>query len=403
MRTTVRRPSVSSLRGRFVRALCAALGATLAASACARDAQQEAPPPPEVTVALPVEREVGVDLQATGTVTGVETVEVRARVQGFIDQIHFAAGSVVAEGDLLFTIDPRPFHARLAQADAELAGREATLQLARSNLAKAKALAKSQVMAAQELDTRTAEFAKAEADVALARANVDAVKLDLAYTEVRAPISGRIGRNLVDKGALVGAADPTLLATIVNDARVYVYFDVSERQMPGFLRGRTSVRGAADAGEPQPVLLARADETSFVHAGAIDSADNQLDSDTGTLRIRAVFDNADRAIVPGTFVRLKIPTGREQAVLVPDLAVGTDQGGRYVLVVGDGNVVERRGVEVGALVDRLRRITRGLDREQWVVVNGLQRARPGTAVAPQRSTVEALLERAPNTPAGAAG
>lgn len=382
---------------------CALLGvALLFAGACARDAQQEAPPPPEVTVAQPVEREVGVDLQATGTVTGVETVEVRARVQGFVEQIHFRAGSVVAEGDLLFTIDPRPFRARLAQAEADLAGREATLQLARSNLAKAKALAKSQVMAAQELDTRTAESAKADADVALARANVDAARLDLAYTEVRAPIGGRIGRNLVDKGALVGAADPTLLATIVNDARVYVYFDVSERQMPGFLRGRQVLDAAAGA-TPQPVLLARADESDFAHAGAIDSADNRLDADTGTLRIRAVFDNPDRAIVPGTFVRLKIPTGREQAMLVPDLAVGTDQGGRYVLVVGDGNVVERRGVEVGALSDRLRRITRGLDREQWVVVNGLQRARPGTAVAPQRSTAEALLEGAPNTPSGTAG
>lgn len=402
MVTIARRPPTAVSRRRAVRALCVALGTTLVAGACARDVQQEAPPPPEVTVAQPVEREIGLDLQATGTVTGVETVEVRARVQGFIEQIHFAAGSVVAEGDLLFTIDPRPFRARLAQADAELAGREATLQLARSNLAKAKALAKSQVMAAQELDTRTAEFAKAEADVALARANVDAAKLDLAYTEVRAPISGRIGRNLVDKGALVGAADPTLLATIVNDARVYVYFDVSERQMPGFLRGRTSAHGAPDAA-PLPVLLARADESGFAHAGTIDSADNQLDADTGTLRIRAVFDNADRAIVPGTFVRLKIPTGREPAVLVPDLAVGTDQGGRYVLVVGDGNVVERRGVEVGALVDRLRRITGGLDRDQWVVVNGLQRARPGAPVAPQRSTVEALLETAPNTPAGTAG
>lgn len=402
MPTIVRRPSCASSRRRVVCALCGPIAATLLASACARDARQEAPPPPEVTVALPVEREVGVDLQATGTVTGLETVEVRARVQGFVEQIHLAAGSVVAEGDLLFTIDPRPFRARLAQAEAELAGREATLQLARSNLAKAKALAKSQVMAAQELDTRNAEFAKAEADVALARANVDAAQLDLAYTEVRAPISGRIGRNLVDKGALVGAADPTLLATIVNDARVYVYFDVSERQMPGFLRGRRSVHRAVGEA-PQPVLLARADEQDFAYAGEIDSADNRLDADTGTLRLRAVFDNPDRAIVPGTFVRLRIPTGREQAVLVPDLAVGTDQGGRYVLVVGDDNVVERRAVEVGVLVDRMRRITSGLGREQWVVVNGLQRARPGSAVAPQRSTAEALLERAPNTPSGTAG
>jgi RND family efflux transporter MFP subunit len=324
-------------------------------------------------------------------------------VQGFVEQIHFRAGSIVAEGELLFTIDPRPFRARLAQAEAELAGKDASLQLARSNLQKARALAKSQVMATQELDTRTAQYDQAAADVALARANVESAKLDLAYTEVRAPIAGRIGRNLVDKGALVGAADPTLLATIVNDARVYVYFDVSERQMLDHLRGNPAMRAASGDASAQPVLLARADQQDFPHRGTIDSADNQLDPDTGTLRIRAVFDNPERGIVPGTFVRLKIPLAREQAVLVPDLAVGTDQAGRYVLVVDDQNVVERRGVEVGALVDRMRRITGGLEREQWIVVNGLQRARPGSAVAPQRSTVEAQLERAPNTPSGTAG
>ncbi|MBY0277512.1 efflux RND transporter periplasmic adaptor subunit [Candidatus Binatia bacterium] len=397
-----RRPSAASPR-RLGRALCGALGAALVVSACARDVQKEAPPP-EVTVALPVEREVGVELQATGTVTGLETVEVRARVQGFVEQIHFRAGSVVTEGELLFTIDPRPFRARLAQAEAELAGKDASLQLAQSNLAKARALAKSQVMAAQELDTRTAEYDRALADVALARANVDAAKLDLAYTDVRAPIGGRIGRNLVDKGALVGAADPTLLATIVNDARVYVYFDLSERDLLGGLHGGPSARAASgEAPAARPVLLARTGDDGFPHEGTIDSADNQLDPDTGTLRIRAVFDNPERAIVPGTFVRLKIPTGRERAMLVPDLAVGTDQAGRYVLVVDDANVVERRGVEVGTLVDRMRRVTTGLDRDAWIVVNGLQRARPGTPVTPQRSTVEALLERAPSTPPGTAG
>jgi RND family efflux transporter MFP subunit len=375
-----------------------ALAVMALAPGCAGEAEQAAPPPPEVTVAQPVEREVSVELEATGTVTGLETVEVRARVQGFVERIHFRAGSIVGEGELLFTIDPRPFQARLAQAEAELAGKEASLQLARSNLAKAKALAKSQVMAAQELDTRTAQNDQALAEVALARANVESAKLDLEYTEVRAPIGGRIGRNLVDQGALVGASDPTLLATIVNDARVYAYFDVSERQMLDYLRGNPTARQVSDSAQPpQPVFLARADQKDFPYRGTIDSADNQLDAETGTLRIRAVFDNADRSIVPGTFVRLKVPTSREQALLVPDLAVGTDQAGRYVLVVDENNVVERRGVEVGALVDRMRRIVDGVTLEQWVVVNGLQRARPGMPVAPQRSTAEAQLERPPGT------
>lgn len=396
-------PHASSTR-RYSTRRCALLPALLACTTlvagCSRGEEQAAPPPPEVTVAQPVEREITVDLEATGTVTGIETVEVRARVQGFIEKIHFRAGSIVKDGELLFTIDPRPFRARLAQAEAELAGKEANLQLARSNLGKAKALAKSQVMAAQELDTRTAEFDRGAADVALARANVEAARLDLEYTEVRAPIAGRIGRNLVDQGALVGAADPTLLATIVNDAQVFVYFDVSERQMLDYLRSNPTARQVSDSEQPpQPVFLARADQSTFAHQGEVDSADNQLDADTGTLRIRAVFENPERTIVPGTFVRLRVPMGREQAVLVPDLAVSSDQAGRYVLVVDAQNMVERRGVEVGALVDRMRRIVGGLTPEQWIVVNGLQRARPGGAVTPQRSTAEAQLERGPDAEA----
>ena len=298
--------------------------APLLASGCGGGVEQAAPPPPEVTVAQPIEREISVDLEATGSVTGLETVEVRARVQGFVEKVHFRAGSIVAAGELLFTIDPRPFRARLAQAEAELAGKEASLQLARSNLGKAKALAKNQVLAEQELDTRTAQFDQGIADVALARANVESARLDLAYTEVRAPIGGRIGRNLVDQGALVGAGDPTLLATIVNDARVFAYFDVSERQMLDYLRSNPTARQVSDSAQPpQPVFLAMADQTGYPHQGVIDSADNQLDAETGTLRIRAVFDNPERTIVPGTFVRLRVPMGREQA------GAGPGPRGRY--------------------------------------------------------------------------
>jgi RND family efflux transporter MFP subunit len=384
-------------RGSILLALVPLVLAVLAVSGCSRgEPQAFVAAPPEVTVAQPIEREISVDVEATGIVSGVEAVEVRARVQGFIDRIHFRAGSLVREGDLLFTIDPRPFRARLAQAEAELAGKEASLKLAASNLGKAKALAKNQVLADQELDTRTAQYDQAVADVALARANVEAVRLDLSYTEVRAPIAGRIGRNLVDQGALVGAGEPTLLATIVNDERVFVYFDVSERQMLDYLRANPTARQVSDSEQPtQRVHLAMADEEGYPHEGVVESADNQVDRETGTLRIRAVFPNPDRRIVPGTFVRLSVPTSRERALLVPDLAVGADQAGRFVLVVDGEGVVERRDVEVGALSGRMRRIVDGLQLDQWVVVNGLQRARPGVKVAPQRSTVEALLDDAP--------
>jgi RND family efflux transporter MFP subunit len=349
-------------------------------------------PPPEVTVAQPIEREVTVDLEATGTVTGLETVEVRARVQGLISAIHFRAGSIVRAGDLLFTIDPKPFRARLAQAEADLAGKEARLKLAASNLRKASELATKQVLADQELDTATAQHEQAVADVALARANLEAASLDLSYTEVRAPIDGRIGRNLVDQGALVGASEPTLLATIVNDRQVYVYFDVSEREMLDYLRANPDARRPSVEQARLPVHVARSDEDGFPHEGWIDFADNQLDVETGTLRVRAIVPNPDRIIVPGTFVRLRVPTARERALLLPDVAVSSDQAGRFVLVVDDANKVERRSVTVGVLVDRMRRIESGLEPGQWVVVNGLQRARPGAEVAPQRSTVEAQLE-----------
>lgn len=358
---------------------------------CGGPTEIPAPPPPQVTVAQPIEREITMDLEATGTVTGFETVEIRARVQGFISEIHFRAGSVVQAGDLLFTIDPRPFRARLAQAEAELAGKEAALKLAASNLRKAKELAGRRVLADQELDTTTAQHEQALADVALARANLDATRLDLSYTEVRAPISGRIGRNLVDRGALVGASEPTLLATIVNDEQVYAYFDVSERQILDYLRANPDARRGSGDGERQRVFAALNGEEGHPHEGWIDSADNQLDVETGTLRIRAVLPNPERRIIPGSFVRLRVPTGRERALLVPDLAVSSDQAGRYVLVVDDRNVVERRAVRIGVLVDRLRRVVDGLDADQWIVVNGIQRARPGSPVVPQRSTVEAQL------------
>ncbi len=397
-----RRPAVRLAAG-------AALVQSLLLGACSRGQDGfVAPPPPEVTVARPIEREVAVDMEATGRVTGRKTVEVRARVKGFVERVHFQAGSTVREGDLLFTIDPRPFRARLAQADADLAGRVASLGLAESNLAKARALSKSQVLAVQDLDTRIAERDQEAAGVAGARANGEAARLELSYTEVHAPIAGRIGRTRVDQGALVGANDATLLATIVNDVEVYVYFDVSERQLLDYLRANPQARQGSDGGPAagsrgaaprQPVLVARADEDGFVHPGWIDSADNQVDAQTGTLRIRAVVANPDRAIVPGTFVRVRVPVARETGLLVPDVAVGSDQAGRYVLVVDEQGIVERRAVRVGPASERLRRVLSGVEPEQWVVVNGLQRARPGAKVTPLRSTVDAQGQATP----GAAG
>ncbi len=359
------------------------------------------PPPPEVTVATPERKEVQSFFEFTATTAGVESVEIRARVSGYVEKLHFQAGAAVDAGALLFTIDQRPFRARVAQAEAELAGRESALGITQVNLERTQRLFERGQAADIELKEWKAKADEAKAAVDLAKANLEAVRLDLEFTEVRSPINGHISRNLVDVGALVGSAGQTLLATVVNDSTIYAYFDASESDLLQWLKDHPDHESRSAQSRKTPVWLATSADSDFIHEGNFDSVDNQVDSATGTIRLRAVFDNKNRGLLSGLFVRVRLPKERRSALLLPDTAVSADQAGRFVLVVNSKNVVERRGVSVGGVYDRMRQIDSGLDGGEHVIVNGIQRARLGTLVTPQMATAAPTPPSPPATsPAG---
>jgi len=373
--------------------LCMAVGLVTFLTACQQQANEYvAPPPPPVTVAVPIQREVTDYLEYTGTTRAAQTVEIRARVSGFLQSMHFEPGATVSEGDLLFVIDPRPYQARVTAAEAEVANSKALLAKAESDYQrKALAIKKGAVTEADMVASR-AERDAADAGVRAAEASLLQAQLDLAYTQVTAPISGRLGRNRVDVGNLVGQSDPTLLTSITQYDPIYAYFNMNERDLLRMLaihRARVA-QGDVSVDKPLreskiPLYLGDASEQGYPHQGWMDFAESSVDPTTGTIELRAVFDNVGQPpmLYPGLFVRLRLPVAdRESALLVSERAVGADPAGRYLLVVGADDVVEQRPVEPGQLHDGLRVILKGLDPGERVVVNGLQRARPGAKVAP---------------------
>jgi RND family efflux transporter MFP subunit len=362
----------------------------LALLAGCADNQYEAPPPPEVTVAFPVEREVTTYGDFAGRTIAIESVDIRARVQGILQGMAFKPGTEVGQGDLLFVIEPTLYEARVEQAKADLEGAEARARAADEQLAITREIFERKAGSKADLVQKTEIRDEARAAVARARADLTAAELDLSYTHLYAPISGRIDRNYVDVGNLVGAGQPTLLATIVREKPIFVYFSVSERDLlvhPELLGG-----GAPASGEPIRVHLGLGDEPGFPRTGTLDYTSNRVDPSTGTIELRAVFSNTDGRIVPGLFVRVRVPFDRGRALLVPDDAMQADQNGRYLLVVGANDVVEQRPVEVGPADGVMRVVASGLTKTDRVVVNGLQRARPGAVVKP------ILQEAAPATP-----
>lgn len=379
-RRTPRRSPVLSL----------ALGAVVAALAACRPASNAfaPPPPPEVTVAAPVRQPVTRYLEYTGTTEAFETVELRARVAGFLDQIAFKPGAMVRKGDLLFLIDPRVYTAQARQAEAEVAARNAALRLAQLTLDRTTQAVRSSAATQQEIDRATAERDQAKAQVELAEAALATAKLNVEFTQVRAPIDGRITRNLVDVGSLVGSpGKPTVLATIVSDRPLYVTVDASESDLLSVRRARIasaplSEPGQVAAGEWRPVDMATADADRFSIRGRIDYVDPALNAETGTIAVRCRFENEDGILLPGLFVRLRIHLDTREELLAPDIALLSDQSGRYALVVNDKDTVEMRRVKVGALDGNRRVVTEGLVPTDRVVVNGLQRARPGAVVRP---------------------
>lgn len=354
-----------------------------------------APPPPEVTVATPLAREITDWDEFTGRLTAVESVEVRARVSGYVQQVHFAEGAMVEAGELLLEIDPRPFRATVARAEAEVAAAGARLDLARSEEQRAGELARERLISDQELENRRQRRAEAEALLEAARAWRRAAELDLEFSQVRSPIKGRIGRRLVTEGNLVRGGDnePTLITTIVSLDPIHVYVSADEQAYLRFLRmardgTRPSVREVAT-----PARLRLADEQGWPHQGFVDFVDNQLDRASGTIQGRAVFPNPDGVLTPGLFGVLQVRgAGPYPALLVPDSALGTDLARRIVWVVGEDNLPIAREVTPGRLVGTLRVITTGLSAQDRVVINGMARIRPGQPVTPVPGTIEPPAE-----------
>jgi RND family efflux transporter MFP subunit len=368
--------------------LLAAAGASAIAlllTACARNEAAEskaaaAAALPQVTVAQAISRKVTEFDEFTGRFEAVERVEVRPRVSGYISSVNFTDGSEVKKGDVLFVIDPRPYVAERDRARAQLAQARSQLVLAKSEHERATKLLGQHAISQEELDTRTAGSEEAQANVEAAQAALDSAALNLEFTRVTAPISGRISRALVTSGNFV-ANGQTLLTTLVSLDPIYVTFDGDEQAYLKLTkRAREKAGGAAGAAR-NPVRVGLADENGYPHEGTIVFVDNALDPATGTIRNRALLDNHERLFTPGLFARIRLLGGAQHdAVLVNDSAIGTDQTVRYVLVVGAGNKVEYRPVQLGPVIDGLRVVQSGLAPGETIVVNGLQRVRPGAQV-----------------------
>lgn len=342
-------------------------------------------------MAKPLVREVGEWDEFTARLAAVETVELRARVGGYVESVTFAEGALVREGDLLLVIDPQPYEAALARARAEADAATARLELARSEEARAVELARAALISAQERDSRQQRRAEAEAELAAAKAAVREATLDLGYCQVRAPISGRIGRRLVTRGNLVssGEREATLLATIVAVDPIHAYITADEQAYLRYLRMAREGTRPSPREVRTPARLRLADEEGWPHEGWVDFVDNQLDRATGTIQGRAVFSNRDGVLAPGLFAQLRVRGARPYtAILVPETALGTDQERRVVWVLGDGDVPVTRDVTPGRQVGMLRVIAAGLTADDRVLINGTARIRPGMRVKPVEGSIE---------------
>jgi len=366
-----------TLTGILVLVLCDAL------SGCNKTAPPPAPPPPPVTIAKPIKKEIIEWDEFTGRTEAVESVDVRPRVSGYIDNITFKAGDRVYKRDLLFVIDPRPYQAALDQAQAQLRQAQANQQLQDANFARQDRLRQTGVIAKEDYDTAVSNKNQAAAQVLANTAAVETAKLNLSFTQVTSPISGRISREQVTVGNLV-QADSTLLTNVVSIDPIYAYFNVDERAVLNYQQQVREGKLPDARSQSVPVHLQLQSERGFPHEGVIDFINNQFDPSTGTLQVRGVFPNANAFLTPGAFVRVRVAgTPLHEATLVTDRAIGTDQGTKFVLVIDDQNVVGVKPVVLGPDVEGLRVVRSGLTGDEQVIVNGIVNARPGSKVSPQ--------------------
>ena len=350
----------------------------------------QAPPPPQVSVAAVVEKRVKDWDEFTGRFQAVETVEIRPRVSGYIDKIAFKEGSLVKQGDLLFVIDPRPYQADYDRAAADLKRYKTALELARIESTRVQRLRESGAVSQEELDERTSTVAQAEANVAGAQAALESAALNMGFTRVTSPVTGRVSRAEVTRGNLVtgGNNGGTLLSSVVSMDPIYLYFDSDEQAYLRYMEMARSGERTSPREATSPVHIGLANEEGFPHSGTMDFVDNQLNPQTGTIRARAVFANKDGLFTPGLFARVQLVGSDDyNAILIDDRAVNTDQSQKYVFLLGADNKVEYRKIKLGRVIDGLRIVREGLKPGDVIVVNGAQRVHPGLTVAPQRVTM----------------
>ena len=369
---------------RALAAVAVALACLLAG--CGEGQKQAAAPPPKVTVAKPIQRTIVDQDEYVGRFVPVDVVEIRARVSGYLDRIHFIDGQIVKQGDLLFTIDKRPFQNTLDQSRANLETAKSNLAFTQSDLTRAQQLVRERTISEQIYEQRMQAFRNSQASVAANEAMVRQAELDLEYTELRAPITGRIGDRRVTQGNLVtggAGGNTTMLATIVSIDPIRFEFTFDEASLLRYQRlaaGRTEVAGLGGTS----VRLKLLDETEFSHSARMDFVDNVIDRASGTIRGRAQLENPDGLFTPGMFARVQVPASAPyQALMVPDAAIGSEQARKFVYLIDQDNVARLRYVTLGQLVDDLRVIKEGLSAGDRVVVNGLMRVRQGVKVTPE--------------------
>lgn len=383
--------------------VAAAVAATAGAVLGLQASHAEAPAPQAAAAAVPVsvaqvlQQDVTLWNEFSGRLEAVQRVDVRPRVAGAVQAVHFKEGALVKAGELLFTVDPAPYAAEADRAEAQVVAAKARMAYAQSESERAARLWDERAIAQKEYDERVNARREADANLRAAQAALQAARLNLGYTQVKAPVSGRVGRIEVTVGNLVdsGAGAP-VLTTLVSVDPMYASFDVDEQIVANALQGLQGAgRSTRALIETIPVQMGVGASGGTPHAGHLQLIDNQVDAKSGTVRVRAVFGNADGALMAGQFARIRMGQPRSlQAVLINERAVGTDQSKKFVLVIGDGNQAEYREVQLGAPVDGLRVVTSGLKAGERIVVNGLQRVRPGVVVAPQEVPMDAKAELA---------
>jgi multidrug efflux system membrane fusion protein len=368
--------------------------ANVLANCDSKPAANSGPPKPTVTVAHPLQKSITEWDEYTGRFTPLETVEVRARVSGFIDSVHFQEGQIVKKDDLLFVIDQRPYQIAVEQAKADIQRAQAKLDIATDDVNRATPLVQSQTLTEREFDTRKSVQRDAAGQLASANAALKQAELNLEWTEVRAPIAGRISDKRVDAGNLItgGQTGATLLSVIVSIDPIHFVFDGSETDFLHYLRLAAAGTRPSSRDAPNPVAVRLADETEFTHMGRMDFVDNAVNPKTGTIRGRAIFDNKDGFLTPGFFGRLRLFGGTHDALLIPDSAIASDQASKIVFTVAEDGMVGTKRVELGPIIDGLRVVRSGLAPTDRIVIDGLPRARPGQKVTAEDGTIKAAAK-----------